>query len=130
MAFNCCFGFLGICFGFIPRRNSRQSLIDETNMTYDVLPRYNPQQVKPQQVNPRQVLSTEYIRMLIDNNYEPTNNWFDFASINGITAFLQREYSPLINADMVYEALLLEPHYKISYRMDAPGCRFIKHKMK
>ena len=140
MVFNCCFDVFGICFGFIPRRNSRQSLIDETNMTYDVLPRYNPQQVNPQQVNPqqvypkqvnpRQVLSTEYIRMLIDNNYEPTNNWFDFASINGITAFLQREYSPLINTDMVYEALLLEPHYKISYRMDAPGCRFIRHKMK
>ena len=114
MAINCCFGFLS--------RNSRQSLIvpDETNMKYDVLPRYKP----------RQVLSSEYIRMLIDNNYEPTSNWFDFASINGITAFLQREYSPLINSDMVYEALLLEPHYKISYRMDAPGCRFIRHKTK
>jgi hypothetical protein len=125
MAFKCCFGFFGVCFGFIPRNKSRESLIDESNMNYDVLPRYN-----PQQVNPRQVLTSEYIRSIIDSNYEPTNNWFDFASINGITAFLQREYSPLINADMVYEALLLEPHYKISYRMDAPGCRFIRHKMK
>jgi hypothetical protein len=90
---------------------------------------HNSIQVEQPRYNPRQLLTSDYIRLLIDANYEPTSNWFDFASINGITAFLQREYSPLINTDMVYEALLLEPHYKISYRMDAPGCRFIRHKM-
>ena len=79
--------------------------------------------------NPRQILTSDYIRLLIEANYEPTLNWFDFASISGITAFLQREYSPLIDSEMVYQALKLEPHYKISHRMDAPGCRFIKHKI-
>ena len=115
MAFNCCFEFLNI-----PKRRSRESLIvpDESNNNSEVLIKRNP----------RQILTPEYIRLLIDNSYEPTSNWFDFASIYGITAFLQREYSPLITSDMVYEALLLEPHYKISYRMDAPGCRFIRHK--
>lgn len=79
--------------------------------------------------NPRQILTSDYIRLLIEANYEPTLNWFDFASISGITAFLQREYSPLIDSEMVYQALKLEPHYKISHRMDAPGCRFIRHKI-
>ena len=107
MAFTCCFGFFEM-----PQRRQPSSIINFE---------------KP--MNPRQILTTDYIRSLIDSNYEPTLNWFDFASINGITAFLQREYSPLITVDMVYEALLLEPHYKISYRMDAPGCRFIRHKI-
>ena len=111
MDFKCCFGYFDM-----PKTNHFNI---DSNVDSKVLIKHNP----------RQILTSEYIRLIIDSNYEPTLNWFDFASINGITAFLQREYSPLITVDMVYEALLLEPHYKISYRMDAPGCRFIRHKI-
>jgi len=108
MAYKCCFGFFNM-----PQSQSSLIIFDDKSIS---------------KIKSRQILSSTYIRLIIDSNYEPTLNWFDFASISGITAFLQREYSPLINSDMVYEALILEPHYKISHRMDAPGCRFIRHK--
>ena len=117
MSFKCCFGIL---------RKTQKNHFDmnfnsnsNSNSNSEILIKHNP----------RQILTSEYIRLIIDSSYEPTLNWFDFASIYGITAFLQREYSPLITSDMVYEALILEPHYKISHRMDAPGCRFIRHKI-
>lgn len=118
MAFKCCFGFYETPI-FDREHSSKFEEIKLEEIKQNIIPKSK---------NPRQVLSSEYIRLIIDSNYEPTSNWFDFASVNGITAFLQREYSPLITVDMVHEALLLEPHYKISYRMDAPGCRFIRHK--
>ena len=116
MSFKCCFGY------FDAMQTNHFNMDSNVDSNVD-------SKVKVLKHNPRQILTSEYIRLIIDSNYEPTLNWFDFASINGITAFLQREYSPLITVDMVYEALLLEPHYKISYRMDAPGCRFIRHKI-
>lgn len=74
----------------------------------------------------RRVLSLTHIRSLIDENYVRDINWFSFASISGITAVLQRKYSPDITTEMVFESLALEPPYKVSHNMDAPGCRFIK----
>jgi hypothetical protein len=74
----------------------------------------------------RRILSHTHIRSLIDENYTRDINWFSFASISGITAVLKRKYSPDITADMVFESLALEPAYKVSHNMDAPGCRFIK----
>jgi hypothetical protein len=125
MAFKCCFGFYETP---IFDRDQASTKFEDHKFEEHTFEEIKPN-IIPKSKNPRQVLSSEYIRFIIDSNYEPTLNWFDFASINGITAFLQREYSPLITVDMVYEALLLEPHYKISYRMDAPGCRFIRHKI-
>ena len=100
-----------------------------TSSMFTLCKRNNSLQLDKPRFNSREILSSTYIRLLIESNYEPTLNWFDFASISGITAFLQREYSPLIDSEMVYQALKLEPHYKISHRMDAPGCRFIRHKI-
>jgi hypothetical protein len=156
MAFKCCFGFFdapNFDRNIFDRSNPQDSTYNdkstynekstfdkstfEKSTTFETLTTFDslafdtlafdeqPTKVK----NPRQVLSSNYIRLLIEKHYEPTLNWFDFASISGISAFLQREYSSLINSEMVYEALKLEPHYKISHRMDAPGCRFIRHKI-
>ena len=74
----------------------------------------------------RRILSDQHVRDLIDQNYAPDESWYNFASIAGITAVLRRKYSPDITPDMVYDSLLLDPPLKISYNMDAPGCRFIK----
>ena len=74
----------------------------------------------------RRILSPEHIRTLIESNYVSDESWYNFASIAGITAVLRRKYSPDITQDMVYDSLLLDPPKKISYNMDAPGCRFIK----
>ena len=97
MSFKCCFGYFDM-----PKTN-HFDMDSNFNTNSEILIKHNP----------RQILTSEYIRLIIDSSYEPTLNWFDFASIYGITAFLQREYSSLITSDMVYEALLLEPHYKI-----------------
>ena len=122
MAFKC-------CFGFFDAHNFERNIFDRSNSditTFDSI--VGDKSTFDNKIkNPRQILSSNYIRLLIEKHYEPTLNWFDFASISGIAAFLQREYSSLINSEMVYEALLLEPDYKISHRMDAPGCRFIRH---
>ncbi len=74
----------------------------------------------------RRILCDRHIRDLIDQNYVPDESWYNFATIAGITAVIRRKYSPDITQDMVYESLLLDPPLKISYNMDAPGCRFIK----
>ena len=74
----------------------------------------------------RRVLSLNHVRKLIDDNYTRDINWFSFATISGITAVLQRKYSPDITPDMVFESLAIDPPYKVSHNMDAPGCRFIK----
>jgi len=132
MSFKCCFGFfeaLNFNRNIFDRSNSYRSNSYRSNSDQDNSDKSTFDNKITKIKNPRQILSSNYIRLLIEKHYEPTLNWFDFASISGIAAFLQREYSSLINSEMVYEALLLEPHYKISHRMDAPGCRFIRHKI-
>ncbi len=84
-----------------------------------------PSETSPIKPN-RRILSPEHIRTLIDANYATDESWYNFASIAGITAVLRRKYSPDITPEMVYDSLVLDPPKKISYNMDAPGCRFIK----
>lgn len=74
----------------------------------------------------RRVLAPKHIRKLIDDNYELTSNFFDYVSVSGITAVLQRKYSDKITTDMVLKAIYLEPSYNISYHCDTAGCRYVK----
>lgn len=74
----------------------------------------------------RRVLAPQHIRKLIDENYSLTSNFFDYVSVSGITAVLQRKYSDKITTEMVLRAIYLEPAYKISYHCDTAGCRFVK----
>jgi hypothetical protein len=55
----------------------------------------------------RQILSTEYIRRLIDRHWSSISN----LSIVQITTFLQTTYSPNITHEMIEDALRLEPSY-------------------
>jgi len=73
----------------------------------------------------RRVLAPQHIRKLIDENYAITTNFFDFVTVSGITAVLQRKYSDKITTDMVLRAIYLEPAYKVSYHCDTAGCRFV-----
>ncbi len=82
----------------------------------------NPLYMKPD----RRVLAPQYIRKLIDENYNLTSNYFDFVTVSGITAVLQRKYSDNITTEMVLRAIYLEPSYNISYHCDTAGCRFVK----
>ncbi len=74
----------------------------------------------------RRVLAPQHIRKLIDDNYTLTTNFFDYVTVSGITAVLQRKYSDKITTEMVLKAIYLDPPYKISYHCDTAGCRFVK----
>ena len=74
----------------------------------------------------RRVLAPQHIRKLIDENYSLTSNFFDYVSVSGITAVLQRKYSEQITTEMVLRAIYLEPSYKVSYHCDTAGCRFVR----
>ena len=74
----------------------------------------------------RRILAPQYVRKLIDDNYSLTSNLFDFVTVSGITAVLQRKYSDKITTDMVLKAIYMEPAYKVSYHCDTAGCRFVK----
>jgi hypothetical protein len=74
----------------------------------------------------RRILAPQHIRKLIDENYALTSNFFDFVTVSGITAVLQRKYSDKITTDMVLKAIYLEPAYKVNYHCDTAGCRFVK----
>jgi hypothetical protein len=62
----------------------------------------------------RQVLSSIYIRKLIDRHYIISYNYFHTISVLSITKFLQQTYSHKITYTMVEEALHLDP--PIQYR--------------
>jgi len=86
-----------------------------------------PNHMKPGYPKPdRRVLAPQHVRKLIDENYELTTNYFDFVTVSGITAVLQRKYSDKITTEMVLKAIYLEPAYNISYHCDTAGCRFVK----
>ena len=74
----------------------------------------------------RRVLAPQHIRKLIDEKYTLSENYFDFVTVSGITAVLQRNYSDKITTEMVLKAIYLEPAYKVSYHCDTAGCRFVK----
>ena len=74
----------------------------------------------------RRILAPQYVRKLIDDNYSLTSNLFDFVTVSGITAVLQRKYSDKITTEMVLKAIYMEPAYKVSYHCDTAGCRFVK----
>lgn len=57
----------------------------------------------------RQVLSSVYIRRLIDRHYILSYNYFHSISILQITKFLQHTYSPNITYAMVEESLQMDP---------------------
>ena len=83
-------------------------------------PTYEP--IKPD----RRILAPQHVRKLIDENYSLTSNFFDFVTVSGITAVLQRKYSDKITTEMVLKAIYMEPAYKVSYHCDTAGCRFVK----
>ena len=69
-------------------------------------------------------METKQVRTLIDSMYIMEDN-SKLTSISGVTANLQRKYGEDITYEMVYTALLTEPH-AISFRLDYPGCKLKK----
>ena len=75
----------------------------------------------------RSILSPTYIRKLIDENYKITTNYDNYVSLEGIAVRLQIKYSLKINTEMVLQAMMLDPAYKITYYYSTAGCRFIRY---
>lgn len=69
-------------------------------------------------------METKQVRILIDSMYTIDVN-SKLTSISGVTATLQRKYGETITYEMIYTALLTEPH-TISFRLDYPGCKLKK----
>ena len=76
----------------------------------------------------RQILTIEYIRRLIENNYIMTCNYFQFTTLYSITLFIQSTYSTKITLNMVKEAMELEPPYKFYSIFGKLGCRYLIRK--
>jgi hypothetical protein len=69
-------------------------------------------------------MEAKQVRILIDSMYTIDVN-SKLTSISGVTATLQRKYGETITYEMIYTALLTEPH-AISFRLDYPGCKLKK----
>ena len=69
-------------------------------------------------------MEAKQVRILIDSMYTMEDSC-KLTSISGVTANLQRKYGADITYEMVYTALLTDPH-AISFRVDYPGCKLKK----